>query len=209
MDFKSKKEIIEHVRVIMKNNNNNVFLNDMDSNFMFDLLQWHEEFDEKSGVGIDKFFIMDNEQYTNTRTFRILRFDGSTTHFSFMACLNNKTKKHRVIKAFRYHIESQIKDFKTEFFNNNSLVFCEFTKERLYSYACHVDHIKPKTFKKLMSDFMQNESLSFDNIDLLDSKDKYNEEFKNKELINKWFDYHKNNAELRVVSAKANLTILR
>lgn len=65
-------------------------VNGADSLLLTELLQFHAEYIEKVGNGIDHFEVMRADY--NTQCFCIVRKDGTHTDFSFIHCIDNVRK---------------------------------------------------------------------------------------------------------------------
>jgi hypothetical protein len=110
-----------------------------------------------------------------------------------------------VLDAMRTTVKQQIIEFKDRAFSVSEFVRCEITGELLTRDKCHVDHITP--FVELATSFLADRGLTPNDSMLIASADnQYLEEFVDEDLAIDWFEYHLLNAELRIVSAKANMT---
>jgi hypothetical protein len=123
---------------------------------VYDLLQWHSEFEEKKGVGIASFLIKRNK-YGPHNEFHVVRVDGSVIDFSYNHCIrgtpmSNRTKLH---SAMRKAVSEQVRAFR-EFNRETS---CHWCKVDLASIDTpnHVDHY-PRSFKDLANVFINRQT---------------------------------------------------
>ena len=72
-------------------------------------------------------------------------------------------------------------------------MYCPLSHRKLFWSNCHIDHFEPE-FRDMVADFLAVHNLTFDSIDL-------NDEF----LRGEWEIYHADNANVRLVTAEANM----
>jgi len=75
------------------------FISKEDEKFLFELIQNHPDYDLKAGCGIVDFFIKKTQW--NNNGFYIRRLDGTETDFSYLVCLNPRTKLQKIKTACR------------------------------------------------------------------------------------------------------------
>jgi len=211
--FDTKSALQERIKKILYRYKENEALLPDDFSFMFDVLKNHPDFKQKMGSGIACMRVRQNPVYTNTRGFWIERTDGSGTDFSYLECLKATPHAKRFINACRAAIEPDIQLFKAEFFNSHRFETprCPYTGEPLKFVGSHVDHKAPRTFQWLTEAFINLHSIPVDDIKINGKAvdNTYQDTFDDQGLERLWVEFHKRNAELQVVSAKANLSILR
>lgn len=139
--------------------------------------------------------------------FMIERVDGTIWDFSWRNCISPPTQAKRLNSVLRIEVQDQIDEFR------RSLRFplqCPVSKDIIYASNCHVDHAKPNTFAAIVDRWLQATGYSPDFIELL-HKDKYGgrSSIKDAAIAQQWKNYHRANANLRAVSVRANLSILR
>jgi hypothetical protein len=92
-EFATKKDALTHYKSILNSNDFGKELNTNDFNDIMNLLETHPSVKEKIGVGIDKVKV-GKVQY-NTKSFELIRIDGSTEFFSYTKRINApKTNSH-------------------------------------------------------------------------------------------------------------------
>ena len=116
------------------------------------------------------------------KNYNAFQADGNI--FSYIKCINCdplKIMKRRVLEAARCAIYNQIAPLRKK--------------------GMHVDHIIP--FHVLFSDWIIENDLTLEDIK---TKDGYcSSEMEDKELESSWSTFHKENAKLRVITAKENM----
>lgn len=204
LGFKSKKAIIGHVQRIMKKYGDYRKIPASDRSFMIALLQRHQYADQKIGVGVKKMWIQPNGVY-NTRGFWLERVDGTKTDFSFYQCLNPSTPLSDFKQACRIAVASSIEEFKESEFGNTGGV-CPVLGRVMTPDTCHVDHCPPNTFEVIVTDYIREREIDVETAPLLEHRDgKIGNRFTDDGFQEDWVQYHNNKAELRLISAEANL----
>lgn len=173
--------------------------------FLRELLELHPESEQKIGSGVHSFQVERNQGSVG---FWLTRVDGSRTDWSFVACLSPPTHEKEVLAALRTEVRSQIESFRDQAFFGAREISCSVTCERVTRQNSHVDHDPP--FAELVADWMREQIISFDAIEVLPTSDGATATWlKDAGIRASWFDFHKRHAGLRIVSAKANLGVLR
>ena len=129
--------------------------------------------------------------------------------FRYKSCINNtdQIKKLKQNSAFRNTIKYQIVEFKNTCIHTNHEILCSKTGIQLLNdNNTHVDHsyeILP--FRVLVSNFIEQYGITetelettADNVELLYY-------FKNEQISQLFKEYHKQNAQLRIIHVSANL----
>lgn len=180
-----------------------------DEQFFLDLLTHHPRATIKMGCGVMGFFVARNPVYTNTQCLYLVRTDGSTTDWSWTECLQPTPHRHKIRHACRVLLEPQMFGLKQIFFGGmGEVVPCPITGHPMTFTTAHVDHIPPLTFEKLFTDFVQQEHLDLASV-LLSSEgldNSYQDTLADTGLATRWLAYHNAFAQLRVISARANLS---
>ncbi len=109
----NKKETIQRCRNILYSKE----ITEQDKIFLRELLKEHPDYNQKVGIGIEDFFI--RRTIYGTLGFNILRFDGSTTDFSFLQCITPKSSFTKLKLACRSAIYPTIQSMKT---NKNNII---------------------------------------------------------------------------------------
>ncbi|MDH2429680.1 DCL family protein [Sphaerisporangium sp. TRM90804] len=176
--------------------------------FLIDLLQLHPDTERKVGSGIDHFEIRANPLYPNQVSFFIVRTDGSETEFSFTKCLTPPTQRHLVLNAMRQAVGPQVIAFLHATFRDGDEVRCAVTGAILNGPdGAHVDHYDPE-FLVLATDYVLAHG-GWDAFELFSTDGAVGPSFADVKQAEAWVDHHRMPASLRVVSIRANLSLLR
>jgi len=204
-EFRTKKAAGDAIREILYSYRPGMTVNSENSGFLMDVLRCHPEAEAKIGAGVESFQVQRNYA---TVGFWITRIDGSRTDFSFIACLSPPTKRQNVMAALRAEIRDQIALFRRAAFGSESEIKCEVTGEPITESNSHADHIRP--FIQLAEEFLDLEGLTVDEVGVIPTADgKLFNALSDRVLAVKWHSYHRMCAELRMVTAAANMGILR
>lgn len=205
LQFKTKKECENYTRDLIKKIGCCKIKKDHEQFIFFnDLIKNHPEYDEKKGVGIKYFRIINNP--LNRKTFHtiIKRKDNTKTNFSWVYCCQFK-KRSPTFNLFRSMREA-IKDDTIGFKRKQNILVCNYCKEKdfIYEYY-HVDHHEP-SFKKLRDDFLKSTKqkipTSFDTCEkskLSIFKDE------DKEFKNEWMKFHRKKCNFQILCQDCNL----
>jgi len=203
--FKTKKAAGDAIRAVLYSYKPGETIKAMDAAFIRDVLARHPESDSKIGAGVESFQVQRNYA---TVGFWITRIDGSRTDFSFIACLSPPTKRQNVMAALKAEIRDQIALFRRAAFGSESEIKCEVTGEPITESNSHADHIRP--FIQLAEEFLDLEGLTVDEVGVIPTADgKLFNALSDRVLAVKWHSYHRMCAELRMVTAAANMGLLR
>jgi hypothetical protein len=103
------------------------------------LLERHDYYSDKVGVGVERFEVMMTEH--GTPCFRIVRKDGTGTDVSFRYCITRRapTRKQEVSQSFRRAVRFQLYRAREAFFAEHEgadgLVTCAATGERISGHC--------------------------------------------------------------------------
>jgi hypothetical protein len=198
--------------------NTDIDKNSAEHNVLLELIKLHPKANEKIGSGIDYFFVQKSKWKFNQFNFMIKRTDGSTVDFSYQTCLNigkraNPQKKENWSGVFRNIVKDQVDTFRDEAFKVIGVkdkFICSETKLKFKKYHSHVDHVYPLTFESILHEFITANKIDLTKVQL--SEDTGTSEVKSildKDLVNNFYEFHKNRAVLRVVCISANLQAKR
>lgn len=205
-EFATKKDALNHYKTILNSYNFGDFLNEIDFKDILNLLETHPRVKEKIGVGIDKVRIS-KVQY-NTKSFELIRIDGSTEFFSYTKRINApKTNFTKFREACRQVIQDDLKNVKLAYFEKNSKkgkVKCQESGELVKFEELNVDHRQPNTFSIIVDRFIELNKINIEKIEYLQIDGGPNE-LKDEILKQEFRKYHKNKANLRLVKKDLNL----
>ncbi len=209
--FKTKKSAEEFIQDILYKYPLNQSLTGEDLVFVCGMLELHPDKDVKIGVGVSSIIIESDTEFNKTRHFSVVRTDGSIVDFSFKKCLSPNLNEP--IKLFRScarrAIANQCLSFRDEFFhkeqNLDTKVPCAITGVLIDKNNCHVDHIHPETFDKIILDFIAANNINVSEIKFIEAQNGIGRVFADDTLKDSFSKYHKSVAKLQVVSPVANL----
>jgi len=203
----TKKEKINKCREILHKYPFGVkILNPDEIEFLLSIFEGHTEWDSKRGVGVD--YITTELTKFNQKCFYLHRVDGSKTDISFTHSITNRSDLHNVKCACRYAIKETIIDFRLR-----NVVYgetkCPITGEVLTKENTHIDHFN-LTFDELFNEWIKNKPFDY-LVDRINETTDDNMEtyFTDSFLSELFLIHHNNNTNLRAVSKKANLSILK
>lgn len=187
--FTSKDEINKKTRRLVKEIGigGRIYPTDNVFNYFNDLLQFHQDYENKIGTGISFFFIT-NHKFNNPQL-NIHRTDGTNIDIAYIFgpkfnC-NNK-----VVRYLKISMRQAIKDFTINYKKSRAseqILRCnECQCDNLPSDEYQVDHIYP--FSKIYNEFLNlnpNHPTEFDDEDCLKVFQLKDEEFKQN-----WINYH-------------------
>jgi hypothetical protein len=156
------------------------------------LMSWYFNYQEPIQIKVD---LSSNGR---NNCFYYLKKSGDWEDFSYIKALRNPNTNSiaDLTSAFRYEISNQILDYKSQhqLIGNNEF---------------HVDHVVP--FKKLFDEFLKKHNLQEQDIELQEIEKNTREfkihrhKIKDRKLAKAWQDYHKEKAELQILTATENL----
>lgn len=202
LNINTKKEVIDKVRNIVKSTPVNTIISENDSIFLLKILKHHHDFKNKCGIGIKHLEIRSNPSWNGSSLgIWIIRIDNSEVDISWVNALKpdgGPSIKEGISNSARYEISSQIHDFH----NNGKCDLCDLCGYSMNrGYQLNVDHIKP--FEELFYEFLIENNLNYADIETRDLG--VESEFYDRILANKWIEYHKNKATLRLTHKQCNL----
>ena len=205
-EFASKKEALNHYKAILNSYDFGETLIPNDFYDILDLLETHPNVIEKIGVGIDKVRVAKLKY--DTKSFELVRIDGSTEYFSYTKRINSpKTDFSRFREACRQAIQEDLRNVKLSYFDKYSKkgkVKCQETGELLKYEELNVDHRQPNTFSVIVDRFVELKNIDLKDIEYL-TIDGGPNELVDKKLKEDFIQYHKDKANLRIVKKTLNL----
>jgi hypothetical protein len=205
-EFASKKEALNYYKAILNSYDFDETLKPNDFYDILDLLVTHPNVIEKIGVGIDKVRVAKLKY--DTKSFELVRIDGSTEYFSYTKRINSpKTDFSRFREACRQAIQEDLRNVKISYFDKyskNGKVKCQETGELLKYEELNVDHRQPNTFSVIVDRFVELRNIDLKNIEYI-TIDGGPNELADKKLKEDFRQYHKDKANLRIVKKTLNL----
>lgn len=203
--FKYKKDALAHYKKILNSYDFGEVLEHDNFVDVYELLRTHPRAKEKIGSGILNFRI--GKAKYNTKCFEFVRIDSSIGHFGYVKSINGERKPiTKFSQACRRAVQDDLRSAKQNYFDENSKkghVKCQETAELLPWKELNIDHRQPNTFSVIVDRFIE-----MNNIDI--KKEEYisamghGQEFADKNTTEKFREYHKEKANLRLVKKKLN-----
>ena len=205
-EFATKKDALNHFKTILNSYEFGENLNKKDLNDILSLLETHPKVKEKIGVGIENVRI--SKLKYNTKSFELIRKDGSTEYFSYTKRINApKTNFTKFREACRQTIQEDLRNVKLSYFDKFSVkgqVKCQESGELAKYEDLNVDHRQPNTFSVIVDRFVELNNLELENIEYLQIDGGPNE-LKDDKLKQNFRKYHQAKANLRIVNKSLNL----
>jgi len=173
-----------------------------DDEFLRDLVALHPDAEEKIGQGIDHFEARRNG---NNICFRVVRTDGTETDFSFLKCLNGSSPEVLARSAMRHAVRDQLVPIREKAIACGAP--CPITGATLTRENCHADHDAP-TFIEIADGFAASVG-GYEKIVTVAEDGTFGRRFADAVQGERWSEFHREHANLRAVSKKANLSVLR
>jgi len=114
------------------------------------------------------------------------------------------SERKDVFGAFRNDIQTQIKLFRDNAFKRVERIRCPETGIYMrQNYDAHTDHhFRKKTFVQLVAEFLFKEKIEFNDVEIENCGMFYR--LKDREIADRWNDFHKEHAILRIIHVSAN-----
>jgi hypothetical protein len=201
--FQTATAATERVRATIEQYETDQRVSITDATFFHDMLSLHPRCEEKMGVGVIGFVIRKNPIFPN-RTIHIIRADKSECDFSWPKCLNGERPEQLYRQAMRVCILPQIFAYKNRMLQSPQ--YCPESGVPLTSNNCDVDHQAPRTFDKLVDDWLAIHGMTITAVAITPSRDlQYRREMTDDGQIRSWYSFHQTHAQLRLLHHDAHL----
>lgn len=228
-DFKFKKDALAHYKAILNSYNFGESLNDSDFQMVADLLEYdflnslaeREEIepesedleevendkDESEGDSYIKAIKVAQVQF-NTKCFEVFYADDTSEYISYIMLINNKRYDPEKLfyVACRNSVYTDIQAVKQAYFDVHSVkgqIKCQETGVLSKWTELAVDHRQPNTFSIIVDRFKEVNNFDLEAIEY-DSNQYNHIVFKDENLAQRFKDYHKAKANLRIVRKECN-----
>jgi hypothetical protein len=212
IEFLTNEAVTDHARSIKSKYKDGEKIFGQDDLFLREFITLHPRANEKIGCGVAYFTIQPDEHWRNSRQFVLVRIDGERAIFShnrIRTTQESQEERHRrrVLEAMREAIVSQVVEFKNDNFLPGK-TRCPLTNEIIKEP--HVDHEKPQTFIALVAEWLDINSLRFEDVTVnSDTDHRTFETMADSSKLISWQRYHSIHARLRILSKEANLSLAR
>lgn len=204
--FETQKDLVTYVSALLRSARPPIRLDGHDAAFMGDLLLRHPSAERKVGCGVAAIWIKRNGVFGNG--FYVERIDGTFEDFSYKQCIRPFTHATKAKFAFRRAIDDQVIAVKTAAFCDSTYLYCPVTGEPIIWETAHVDHEPPLTFAALLADYCEQRGIDLDTIELYEPKGGIGK-LLSPHMEEDWSEWHRARARLRVISADANVRLVR
>ena len=201
----NKKEKTKLCKYIL--DNSDVRVEDKYSRFLMKyIFPYHPEWKDKEGVGIDHIEVRPDGY--GHKCFYLIRKDSTVTDISYLTSITPPSKKEQVRTACRTAIRPTIKDIK----NSVKLPYrCPITGDIITTMDdIHIDHYDME-FNDVFELWIKDKDLDWLYEDVMKSNVDGSTitSFKDESIIKDFIEFHNTHTHLRVVSKKANLSVLK
>jgi len=205
-EFKNKKEALTYFKGILNTYDPKQIVNEEDFNDLVGLIKIRPDRDEKIGCGIENIQVI--EVRYKTKCFELIRKDGSKEVFSYLKCINGKSKPLlKFSKTCRETVNEDLRNVKLSYFkkfSSKGQVKCQETGEFCKWEDLNVDHRQPNTFSVIVDRFIEVYRIDLNSIEYKEIMDGVYH-FTDSKLAENFKKYHKDKANLRIVMKKKNL----
>jgi hypothetical protein len=210
--FRTKKAAEAHIQEILHRATVDEPLAVAETAVMLALLESHPDRGAKIGVGVASIHVRPDSEWGTTRHFVIVRTDGTFTDFSFKKCLTPASPLQLFKQACRHTVADQVTQFRNGVLDATSgaVLMCPILEVPIGREEIHVDHAPPWTFDSLVLKFIEQEQIDVQAICVTGFGDnEIRKDFQDSAIRERWQEFHRLNARLRLVSKKANLSDIR
>lgn len=205
--FKYKKDALLYFKSILNSYDFGEVLNEEDTADLTALLLENETRKDKVDCGIKEIKI--GKVQFGTKCFQIVRNNLTTENFSYVFCINGDLKPFtKFSNACRNVIHKDLQYVKQKYFDQNSVkgkVKCQETGMLSSWTELNVDHRQPNTLSIIIDRFIELQKIDLKKVEY--EKDNENKTFlADKELEDKFREYHIEKANLRIVRKEKNLS---
>lgn len=212
MQFLTKQKAKAFFRGMLARYADDTDIDQEDSVHLNALIERHPEAEQKIGVGVAKYFRSRTDK--GTSCFWLRRTDGTETEFSYIACVDAKGKSlyQEFSEACREMVQGELFATKRAYFKEHGdserRVECDITGELITYEDSHLDHKKPMTFQVIVRTFLAANGIVPAREMLSEPADRqFSTTFIDRDLGEKFREYHHQVAQLRVIKSNLNLSL--
>jgi len=204
--FESKADALAYFKAILNSYEFGERLKEFDFNDVISLIESHPKREKKMGAGIKEVRVVKSKY--NSKCFELVRVDGTAELPSYTKRINSPPTPFSIfLNACRQAIQEDLRNVKLVYFQKHSkkgAVKCQETGKYLKWEELSIDHRQPNTFSIIVDRFIEIHNLDVNQIQILEIEGGPNE-LADSEMKEKFREYHKKKANLRIVSKRANL----
>ncbi len=209
IEFGAQKELIAHIQTqILYAYPLEQTLERQHFVFLRDLLEHHENADEKIGIGVARMWIRMNPQ--ESRGFWLERADRTQTDWSFYSCIRKTPPDGDFKAACRTGIVEQKLAFRARAFAERPAIPCAVSGVLVTPDTCHVDHEPPSTFDALVQAFVASEGIDVTRVQIRGYEDGATAKMiADPVLLARWRAFHERHWRPRITTPGVNLSAPR
>ncbi len=220
--YKSKSEALLYYKIILNSYDFGENLNEKHFENVIDLLIYDEEINNNSNEECDSEVLIEELEQElfienirvarvqfNTKCFERIWSDGSSDYTSYIFLINQPQKdvdRYFTI-ACRNTVQKDLINLKQQYFKNNTLgggnVKCQETGHICKWDNLVVDHRQPNTLSIIIDRFKEVNQLDISGVEYIVNEDNLIL-FKDEGFVERFRNYHKEKANLRVVKKELN-----
>lgn len=205
--FPSKGEAKSFFRGIRDRYPDRAEVGQADGDHLRALLSVHPESDSKIGSGIASFSVDTDAEFRRTRHFVVHRTDGSSTDFSFNACIDGRNPRRDSLEAMRRAVEGQVVAFRDRYFASSPEGVCPLRGVPIRPDSYHVDHAPPGKFITLAFAWLDQLGMALGDVAITPPGDnQIVARMTDEGQMASWARFHQAHASLRMLSPTANLS---
>jgi hypothetical protein len=206
--FDSKSKALAFYKDILNSYKVGEELREDDYKKIVDLVYTGYDKDEIKAYEIDtgdyiKSVIVDyHPDFRSTKCFFLMGGIEAKQLFSYLLAINGTLSDSQLFsRACRHLVSERLREFKKQQFKNRP-VRCALTNEIVEWEECQIDHKAPLTFSVIVKSFIVAHKIDISSIEYVYENSK--EQFANRDIAEKFDDFHKEMAVLRVLATKQN-----
>lgn len=207
--FESKKCVLAESKSRISQYKCGQTLSESDIKFFTSLFTLHHDYLEKIGCGI-KSLRFDKDGFFGSNCIIIVRRDDTEVNISWATCLQQPKKKHDIQAGFRAAVERDVNLFKTTMIQRGAR--CWVSGEELTYSSCRATYSTDLTFNELLDEFLDIIDMNINEVLLIRPRRKKSRKppvllLENPTLKRMWLVYHREMAQIVLVSTKSDLKI--
>ena len=205
--FENKKCCVDETRSRISRYKRGQKLSESDTKFFTSLFTMHHDYLEKIGCGI-KFLRFDRNKEYGNNCIIIVRRDDTEVDISWATALQPPRVKHDIQTGFRAAVEHDVNMFKKIMIERGAR--CWLTGEKLTYENCRATYSTDLTFNELLDEFLDIIDIDIHEVSLVQPRRRKLRKqpvlmLQNPTLKRMWFVYHREMAQIVLVSTKDDL----
>ena len=159
-------------------------------------------YETDTGDYIKSVIVDYHPDFRSTKCFFLIGGIEAKQLFSYILAINGTLSDSQLFsRACRHLVSERLREFKKQQFKNRP-VRCALTNEIVEWEECQIDHKAPLTFSVIVKSFIVAHKIDISSIEYIYENSK--EQFADRDIAEKFDDFHKEMAVLRVLATKQN-----